>query len=356
MSTALFLLKRREDYSSDPSYGNSNQIATGMYNSAKFVSDMLNEQGVTSEVVITIDGNTIDAAVMVENPKVVFIEGIWVTSAKFQELMSLARHAGRTWVVRIHSDTPFIATEGVAMERIFAYLELGVVVACNSDRIRADIMMCAKLIGYTDAELDVLLPFLPNYYPTDFEPMDLDYNYAAKSTIEVGCFGAFRPLKNHLQQAAAAIKFARNTGQNLRFHINTRMDQGGAPPQRNVVALFAALNSPQFQLVHHDWEDRETFLQTMSSMDILMQVSFSETFNIVAADAIYVGRPAVVSDEIDWAYPIYADCTDVDDIVKVMMMVRANPKFFVSHTRHSLLQYLERSQQRWMNYMDGFAS
>ena len=117
MTKALFILKRREDYSSDPSYSGSYQIATGMWNSAKFVSDALNSiDGVTSNVAIAVDGNSIDALCMQYDPDVVFIEGLWVTPAKFTELMGLARHAKRTFVVRIHSEIPFLATEGIAMD------------------------------------------------------------------------------------------------------------------------------------------------------------------------------------------------------------------------------------------------
>jgi hypothetical protein len=326
-----------------------------MYNSAKFVSDMLNAEEVTSDVVITIDGNTIDATVVAYNPKVVFIEGIWVLPSKFTELMALPRHAGRKWVVRVHSDVPFIATEGPAMERIFGYLAAGVTVACNSERIREDIKLCASLMGYTDDELDELLPLLMNYYPTNFEPLPSHpHNYTQQDTLDIACFGAMRPMKNHLQQAMAAIRLVKQTGQKLRFHVNTRIDQGGAPPFKNIHDLFAVLPSDQFTLVTHEWQSHEDFLTTMAGIDILMQVSFSETFNIVAADATFVGRPLVTSAEIDWSYPIYADPTDVHDITKVLSMVRANPTFFVQNTRQTLLRYLDRSRRRWLDYMDQF--
>jgi hypothetical protein len=35
-------------------------------------------------------------------------------------------------------------------------------------------------------------------------------------------------------------------------------------------------------------------------MDIGMQVSFSESFNIITADFVYGGVPIVVSDDVDW--------------------------------------------------------
>jgi len=54
-------------------------------------------------------------------------------------------------------------------------------------------------------------------------------------------------------------------------------------------------------LVEHGWLPHDQFLKLIASMDVLLQVSFSETFNIVAADAVVQNVPIVVSDEIFWA-------------------------------------------------------
>jgi hypothetical protein len=54
-------------------------------------------------------------------------------------------------------------------------------------------------------------------------------------------------------------------------------------------------------------------------MDLGMQVSFSETFNIVTADMVALGIPVVVSDEIEWVYPFFhAIPQSTDDIVQTM--------------------------------------
>lgn len=54
MAKALFLLKRREDYSQNASYSSSNQIATGMWNSSKFVVDALQEVGIDAVVEVVV--------------------------------------------------------------------------------------------------------------------------------------------------------------------------------------------------------------------------------------------------------------------------------------------------------------
>lgn len=344
MSKSLFLLKRREDYSADPSYSGSYQIATGMWNSAQFVVDVLTANGREAELAMVVDANSIDGAVTGYNPTHVFIEGLWVTPAKFQELMALPRHAGRTWVVRIHSEIPFIATEGVAMDWIGEYLRLGVVVAPNAPRAHQQFdWQAMNQIGGAIQPLK----FLPNCYPVeDFMPL---VPYVDKPVIDIACFGAFRPLKNHLQQAFIALRFAEKIGKPLRFHINARADAGGAAPARNVADLIN--NSVGAELVEHGWEDRETFLQSIADIDLLLQVSMSETFNIVAADALLVGKPILVSSEIAWAYPVYGDPQNVDDCLDKLSLIWASKTFFIQKNRIGLTRYANQSARHWLSYL-----
>lgn len=354
MITALFILKRREDYSCDPSYSGSYQIATGMWNSAQFVVDAITaDTDITADLEMVSDANSIDAIVTSADPSVVFIEGLWVTPAKFAELKALARHAGRTWIVRIHSEIPFLASEGVAMDWIAEYLAQGVQVACNSVRCRDQIAAYARAMEYDENEINALLPYLPNCYPTDFEP-EQSTDLISKSTLDIACFGAFRQLKNHLQQALCAVNFARENGKILRFHVNDRCDAGGAGPSRNVHDLFAHLPSGSYELVEHVWESHEQFLESLSNIDILMQVSFSETFNIVAADATFVGKPVVVSNEISWAYPLYADPTDHLQLEQVLELAYLQPMFYVQQSRKRLESFCTQSASIWVRFVSPF--
>ena len=60
----------------------------------------------------------------------------------------------------------------------------------------------------------------------------------------------------------------------------------------------------------------EDFLILVRSMDIGLQVSFSETFNIVAADFINCDVPIVTCSEIDWSNKtLWADPTCSKSIV-----------------------------------------
>lgn len=361
MPKALFLLKRREDYSQDPTYSGSYQIATGMWNSANFVVQALNANGLLSSsagVEIITDANVVDAVVTEQNPSLVIFEGLWVTPDKIAELKSLYRHRNRTWMVRIHSDIPFLATEGVAMEWIGKFLELGVVVAPNDPRAHNQLREYGLALGYSQDDLKLLMPLLTNCYPTNFNPVQ-GLDTSAKDTIDVACFGAYRPLKNHLQQAIVAVRFASAIGKKLRFHVNNRQDQGGNSPFRNVKGFFDELNrqrgNDQYALVEHGWEDRETFIQSLTDVDLLMQVSLNETFNIVAADAVFAGRPVLASDEIPWIYPLTADPVDAVQTLRALETIWANKAFFITQNRRLLTSYAEQSAAVWTRYVTAVA-
>jgi len=346
MTRSLFLLKRREDYSQDPSYSSSYQIATGMYNSAKFVVDELVAAGREAKVVLVVDGNDIDREVTNYEPTDVFIEGLWVTPSKFQELLAIGRHQTVRWHVRIHSEVPFLATEGVAMDWITKYLNLGILVAPNAPRMHEQLTWLSKKMLGTDASL---VPYLPNCYPVDYSFWPLqNLDTTNKTTLDIGCFGAYRPMKNHLQQAFIALKYAEMKGKSLRFHVNDRQDAGGGGPAKNVEGLITAAGG---ELVKHSWEDRQTFLGSISQIDLLMQLSMSETFNIVAADATLVGKPILVSKEINWAYPIYGDPQSVADCLKKLELIMANKSFFINGNRAGLNIYANSARRRWLNYL-----
>jgi len=348
MSKSLFLLKIREDYSSDPSYSGSYQIATGMYNSAKFVADVIDASPLhEAQVALVQDGNSIDAAVFGYNPDFVFLEGLWVTPAKVQELMGLAHHAGRRWVIRIHSEIPFLATEGVAMDWISQYLLMGATVAPNAPRAHQQLVHLAKQLGLTDAQVEVQVPLLPNCYPTDFAPL-AGLDTSAKTHLDVACFGAFRPFKNHLQQVFIADRFAQKLGLPLRFHTNSRFDFGGGGNAKNVNDALINLGAEH---VAHVWEDRDTFLQSMAAIDVLLQDSMTETFNIVAADCVWVGRPMLVSNEISWAYPVYGDPQNVDKSLKALEFIWANKPFFIQKNRSRLKAFAKQAANTWLAFV-----
>jgi hypothetical protein len=264
-------------------------ITSGLFNSATFVVNYLNTQGFEAKLVPVVDSNSVDREVTKFNPSVVIVEAFWIPPAKFQELLAIKRHKDRRWIVRVHSKAPFLANEGPATRWIAEYsaIEYGKIeIAPNTQELTRQLRSAFPFGSFLH---------LPNVYvKEEFErclPEDDKF-------VDVGCFGAIRPMKNTFQQALAAIEFAEREGKFLRFHVNSsRMEQGGESVVKNLRALFEY--SPH-ELVEHEWYKHRDFLKVASKMDIGMQVSFSESFNIVTADMVTAGVPVVASDDISW--------------------------------------------------------
>lgn len=346
----LFILKRREDFNSD--VHTSIGLTTGLYNSANFMNELLNACGIKSKLVVVIDNNDIDREVTKYKPKYSIIEALWVVPSKFAILTQL--HPKVKWVIRIHSEMPFMAGEGIAMDWIGDYsLAKNVVIACNAPRMFDEIQWYLKIKNnWTDQQACEKVIYLPNYYPTGYKSKQFNYD---KDCIDIGCFGAIRPLKNHLVQAHAALQFAHKIDKKLRFHVNAgRIEMKGEPMINNLKGMFQQLAGAGHELVNHLWTPREEFLQLCGSMDIGLQVSFSETFNIVAADLITQGVPVVGSDEIPWLATAWtADPTHTSNIVEKLYVTYLNPLDNVVYNQLSLTNYSNTIPPIWCNYLNG---
>lgn len=338
----LFILKRGLNYVSDDhskcySHGTK---SSGLLNSVKFVVNMLQSHGVPAEYVQVVDNNDIDREVTKFQPTHVVIEALWVVPEKFEVLSQL--HPTVRWIVRIHSALPFLSGEGIAIDWLQRYLDVPQVsIASNHKKTYDDLL---EIVGQ-HRHHRVL--FLPNFYKLR-DPHVKPRLF--KAHVDVACFGAIRPLKDQLEQAVAAIRFAEHEGKLLRFHINsTRCEQGGESILKNLRSLFS--NSIH-KLIEHTWKTHKDFLILLQHMDAGLQVSFSETFNIVAADYVQAGLPMVVSPEIAWASRAStADPTSSRDIAKGMEHVTG---FFRRHVYRQnvkgLENYSQDSQRIWLGY------
>jgi len=326
----LFILKRN-----NYGYEAVGDGAGGLLNSTQFIVDMLKAKGVCASIVVVTDNNDIDREVTRFRPDIVVIEALWVVPEKFDILSQL--HPKVRWVVRIHSDFPFLASEGIAIDWIFKYLDREVFVAFNKKRSAGDFVAMTH---------DTRVLYLPNFYPLgNIKQNPLDVG------VHIGCFGAVRPLKNQLTQAVAAIEYAERAAETLYFHMNgTRTEQGGASVLANIVALFA---NTKHKLILHPWLDHDAFLALLARMDLAMAVSFSETFCITAADAVNVGLPLVCSDQVPFAdsRSIVSTTDTVAMAQRIDSLVGGGlvSKFL---NRRNLANYSAKSRKIWLNTLD----
>jgi hypothetical protein len=359
----LFVLKYRE--SSGGNYSNcwseqdkaavavKRELSSGLLNSARFVVEMLKQSDVDVRLAQVTDNNAIDREVSIYKPDVVIIEALWVVPTKFAVLQRL--HPNVIWVVRGHSELPFLAQEGVAMKWINEYVHYdNVMFAANSERSAKDIRTIVKAANpaWSSSKVIEKVPLLPNYYPYDLK---LPSNKAKKKDsefIDIACFGAIRPLKNQLLQSVAALEYAGIIGKTLRFHTNaTRIETQGDPVLRNLDNLFEATSH---QLIKHPWMPHDEFLSLLTQMDVGMQCSYSESFNIIAADMVVSKLPMVVSPAISWATGwCQADPNDCDDIVVNLIKTqdwRLRGAIRVLNYR-GLKHYCETSKAIWLSFI-----
>lgn len=345
----LFILKFRQLYH-DVLFDKSEEEApysyfsSGLLNSARQVSEMLNDHGVESKIVQVVDNNAIDKEVYDYKPTDVILEALWVVPEKFKILQKL--HPNVRWIIRLHSETPFMSNEGAAMEWILNYIKhKNVYVGVNSLKMFDDLKAIFPIVK------EYKLLYLPNFY-------DLVKNHEHHvhfdkhpHVIDVGCFGAIRPLKNQLLQAMAAIKYAKDTNKNLNFHINgSRIEANGNNVFKNIKNLFEGLDSNRYKLVQHGWLEPKEFRTLCAKMDIGMQVSFSETFNIVSADMVAQNVSIVVSNEVEWASWIskVEDPNDINSIVDTMHRVMFFGKIGTYLNQRGLKKYDKKTIHEWL--------
>jgi len=288
-------------------------ITSGLYNSAKFVVDYLSKF-MDAKLVSVTDGNGVDKVVTEFDPDIVVLEALWVSPLKLNELVNIPRHKKRKWIIRIHSKAPFLANEGVALKWIYEYgLINNVLIAPNTTELTEQLRFALPLGEYI---------YLPNIYKfEDFEDKSKLNNN--DKIINIGCFGAIRPMKNTFHQALACIEFAELKNKTLRFHVNTsRVEQSGENVVKNLRSLF---ENNRHELVEHKWYHHKDFLSTVSEMDMGVQVSFTESFNIVTADFVAANVPIIAGEDIEWM-PDFLKCrpTSQKDLVKKLKWVYNN--------------------------------
>ena len=340
-------MKRKEDYNGivDSHIG----LSTGLYNSANFMNEMLQNSDISSDISVVRDNNDIDREVTKFKPTHVIIEALWVVPSKFSVLCKL--HPNIKWIIRLHSETPFLANEGIAFDWVADYARFkNITVAANAPRALQEVRLYVKIaLGISDTQVQEKVVYLPNFYPQNYEKKTLD---KTKDVIDISCFGAVRPLKNHMLQAIAAVKFADKIGKKLHFHINSgRIEMKGDAIVHNLKGFFTQLYPSGHRLINHAWQPREEFLKTCAKMDIGMQCSFSETFNIVGAVLISQGVPLVGSTEIPWISSHFcADPVDSEDMCKILLRTYNIYKVNVFLNQRLLTSYTNKTKKIWTKY------
>lgn len=196
-------------------------------------------------------------------------------------------------------------------------------------------------------EYDMLT--LPDLYPIDAVSAKVRER---GMTVKIGAFGALRPEKNLTTAAAAALLIAKPLRRQVQFHLNSGGERDGKGLMTTIDQMCQGI--PGFDVIKHKWMDWEKFFALVGRMDLLLQPSFTESFNIVTADGIAAQVPSVVSSAIRWAPKSWmAESDDANDVARVGLRLLGNPhswaegrdalEFHNRHGFHLWRKYLRES-------------
>lgn len=271
------------------------------------------------------------------------IEAPWLSTANLSALCD--RFLDTYFVVRAHSQVAFLQVEAGAVQLLREQLilqesKLNLKVAANSRR----------LTHYLRTAYQAFCLYLPNLYDIERPTMNPGQAHDHR-LLRIGAFGAIRLLKNHISAAAAALLIAKMRSTDLEFYMNVNRQEHGVGVMQAIRNLYA--NVPYAKLIEVPWQDWATFRRTVANMDLTMQPSMSETFNLVTADAVTEGVPSVVSSCIEWV-PLYWHCDvdDVDNIARVGSQLLSDSNAAADGLL-ALKQYEQQAIQTWLGWLSG---
>lgn len=276
-------------------YAGWSQVShTGLGVSALNTAKVLRANGINAVVRPVKDLADLVHKIGQEAPTHVVINALWLPSAELAGLVHRNSHI--QFAVLVHSNIAFLQVEsnGIRLLREAVDLEQSSIgnfsVAANSQ---------AGARGMQEA-WECPATYLPNLYYLDNTVRTQRPKWSG-GTLRIGAFGAMRPLKNPTGSAFAALAIASNLGADLEFHINTGRNDGGWADRlvKAVDTIFAEL--PYAKVVKNRWSPWADFRRLVRYMHLLLQPSFTESFNVVTADGVAEGVPSVVSDVIEWA-------------------------------------------------------
>lgn len=212
------------------------------------------------------------------------------------------------FAVNCHSNLGFLQADPGAMRLLREGIDLQ---RCTWNyRIAAN---SRRLTDWVQAAYGAPCQHLPNmYFLDDVEPKRERYT---GGTLRIGAFGATRALKNLMTAAGAALQIANGLRADLEFWVSAGRNEGAGSVTEAVRQMMIGL--PHVKLVENQWQTWPQFRQTVRHMHLLLQPSYTESFNVVTADGVAEGVPSVVSDAIHWAPENWkAKVDDAGDIAR----------------------------------------
>ncbi len=267
------------------------------------------------------------------------ISAPWIPTAQVSNLIQTYPFV--EFFINFHSNVGFLQADPNALKLLREYLDLeqgsqNFHVAGNSK----------KFVTWVQKAYHAPCSYLPNMYFIDRATPVHKPPYVEGGTLRIGVFGAVRPQKNVITAAGAAIILANTVKADTEFWFSGGRHEGGGTTIVN--AINQMLNGiPGIKVVEYNWSSWSQFRDTVRKMNLLIQMSYTESFNMVTADGIAEGVPSVVSEAIDWVPDDWqAHFDNADDIARVGRRLLFDP-YAVSEGRHALNVHNNRSYGAW---------
>lgn len=220
----------------------------------------------------------------------VVISAPWIQTTDLSQMC--AEFKDTQFAVTCHSNLGFLQADPSAMRLVREGLELRR--TTWNFRIAAN---CDRLANWATAAYATPCAYLPNMYHLDGHAPKRE-RYSG-GTLRIGAFGATRVLKNLMTAAGAALEIANSSRADLEFWISSGRNESASSVVEAVRQMLNGL--PHVKLVENGWQTWPQFRRTVRHMHLLLQPSYTESFNVVTADGVAEGVPSVVSEAIDWA-------------------------------------------------------
>ncbi len=320
---------------------NRNISHIGLGVAAINTAKVLRREGIRAEVWPILNGTDLRRRLTAAPAKHVIISAPWIPSLELQALST--EFPDTDFAVNCHSNVGFLQADrnGVRLIREIMELELGTQnlhLAGNSRRF----------CEWVRAAFGAACVYLPNLYWLGHRSawQRVPFTHGA---LRIGVFGATRPLKNLMSAAGAALEISENLRVPLELWMSSGRAEGGEGVQGAVEEMLRGL--PHVKLVMYGWQPWPKFRKVVHHMHLLLQPSYTESFNMVTADGVAEGVPSVVSKAIDWAPEHWkANVDDVLDIARVGRRLLYDPR--AAHDGFEALQaYVADGLRSYRKYL-----
>lgn len=244
-----------------------------------------------------------------------------------------------------HSNVGFLQAEPPAITLLRGAIDLEMTVpnfvaACNNHRLAE-----ALKLSYGHP-----ITYLPNlYYLHGQEPVNRPRWKGG--LLKIGAFGSLRIYKNFSTAIMAGIELTNQLKCHSEIWVNAgRNDGAGNVVYRTAKAWTEGL--PNVTLKELSWASWPQFKQVVGAMNILMQPSYTETFNNVTADGISQGTPSVVGPSIEWVPPSWqAEPDDSTEVANVARNLLFDP-YAAQQGYHALQKYVKNGIPYWKKWLN----